>query len=186
MAQKSPDDKRAAVASPYPCMAKLRPNATVEGWRDWLGGTDWEYFATFTTKYHLTLNSARRLMTSYSRRWLRRNDDRMFWVAEEFNHKTGYHLHALIRSELRATQIWKDWFDRHGRAQVLLYEPEVGAHGYVAKYVTKSIADYDMQIPNKGQIILLPERATNEQKNFDDCHLHTGRGRPRSKDRNRK
>jgi len=68
----------------------------------------------------------------------------MFWVAEQFHGRDGFHLHSLLTCPYRADAIWNYWFHRYGRARILLYDPAIGGSGYVAKYVTKRIADYDL------------------------------------------
>lgn len=70
----------------------------------------------------------------------------IFWVAEKFELREGYHLHALMRTDVSGTAIWQWWFRRFGRAEVRDFDPKLGAAGYVAKYVTKQLADYDVEI----------------------------------------
>jgi len=120
-------------------------NATVAAdWSDWLNQHEWDYFCTFTAKYHLTLASARRAMDIALDRVCRGEKAMAFWCAEEFNQRSGYHLHALIRSDYRAKEIWQWWFDRYGRARILLFDPKLGGSHYVAKYVCKKVVDYDI------------------------------------------
>jgi len=65
----------------------------------WIETIPWNYFATFTTPYEMTLKSARRLMNKYhSAMTIEGRDDWIFWVAERFKLKDGYHLHALIKT----------------------------------------------------------------------------------------
>ena len=57
----------------------------------------WTWFATFTTPYELTLKSARRLVERTGKAWQKLDPTcRIFWVAERFEVKDGYHLHALV------------------------------------------------------------------------------------------
>lgn len=117
-----------------------------EHWRTLLEGIDWTHFATLTTRYVISLDQIRRLMTQHSRRWCCYDDQRMFWVAESFRDRGGYHAHCLLKSHLWATDLWKYWVHRYGRARVEIFNPNIGASGYVTKYVTKEIADYDYYI----------------------------------------
>ena len=57
----------------------------------------WTWFATFTTPYELTLPSARRLVERTVKEWRKIDASaKVFWVAEKFELKDGYHLHALV------------------------------------------------------------------------------------------
>lgn len=119
---------------------------TVEQYTAWLQEQEWSYFATLTTRFPLTLKSGRRLMVKLAKNTCQTRDDMIFWVAERFEARDGYHMHALVKSRMSAEEIWTWWFKRYGRAQVLAYDPNVGGAGYVAKYVTKAVADYDIEI----------------------------------------
>lgn len=118
----------------------------------WLEDQPWDYFATFTTKYSITLKSARRMMGGLSKKVCVRSDSMIFWVAEKFQLRDGYHMHALIRTPIDSRQLWSWWFKRYGRNEIRAFRPDVGATGYVAKYVTKNLTDYDVEIrPASGQ-----------------------------------
>lgn len=63
----------------------------------WLNQFEWTFFCTFTTEFKLTLNSARRAMQRlFEKIRSRISNVRLFWVAERFESKCGYHIHALI------------------------------------------------------------------------------------------
>lgn len=104
---------------------------------------DWDVFATLTFKEPRTRSTIRLI-----RPWLKaithhKKNHRAF-VAEEW-HKDGerLHLHALVQcdKEIYRRYAWQWWFNRHGRARVLPYDPERRASWYVAKYVAKEIVD---------------------------------------------
>jgi len=116
-----------------------------ENYSEWLDQIDWDYFGTFTTRYPLTLRSARRVMERLGKQ-VNSPGSRMFWVAEDFEVREGYHTHALLKTWWSPNMIWKWWFLRYGRAVVRLYEPGIGGTGYIAKYVMKAIIDYDLII----------------------------------------
>lgn len=134
-----------------------KPMAVIYG--DWLNKTEWTYFCTFTTRYSLSVKSARRamirlndfLITQYSFK------TKIFWVAEPFDTGDSYHLHALLKIEGKATEnlkyyIKKAWQiiskGRYGKEyhQTILrpYEPSKGAHFYMAKYLHRPDSDYDV------------------------------------------
>lgn len=70
---------------------------------EWIGSFDWDHFVTFTTGYKMTLASARRAMKRVHSIYNTNTYGdpiivggmRMFWVAEPFDVKEGYHTHAL-------------------------------------------------------------------------------------------
>jgi uncharacterized protein YjhX (UPF0386 family) len=76
---------------------KSRKRDYHEKYSKWLASMRWTWFATFTTPYELTLKSARRLVERTVHQWQKLDPTvRVFWVAERFELKDGYHLHALV------------------------------------------------------------------------------------------
>lgn len=124
----------------------------------WLGQYDWDYFCTFTTRYQLTLPSARRLMWRF---WDMKElktfrSSRLFWAAEPFDTRVGYHTHALLKVpegmpfkmlteiyQVAAGNVSLSKSDWH-RVQFKPYNKNLGATYYCGKYITKRLADYDM------------------------------------------
>jgi hypothetical protein len=49
----------------------------------------------------------------------------------------------LIKPQAR--ELWRYCYDKWGRSHVDVYEPSVGASGYVAKYVSKEITEWGIQ-----------------------------------------
>jgi len=118
------------------------PNAYDYG--KWLEQYDWDYFCTFTTPYELTLKSSRRMMDFLALKFLLGPESKMFWAAEKFDVKEGYHIHALIQSMMKQHMIsdrYKELY--HGRPRVLKYDSNKGGNYYFSKYITKQIIDYD-------------------------------------------
>jgi hypothetical protein len=68
----------------------------------------------------------------------------MFWACEPFDVKDGYHIHALIQTELTPQEIYSWTNKRFGRSLILPYEKEKGAHSYCSKYILKNLSDYDL------------------------------------------
>jgi hypothetical protein len=84
------------------------------------------------------------------------NDFTIFWAAEPFDVKEGQHLHALIHfssldfiddNHAHFTALRQSWTqaigDIHARQYHIPYDPNKGARYYVAKYISKKLADYD-------------------------------------------
>ena len=129
-------------------------------WVPYLKTIGWTQFATFTTRKPVNLTSARKIMDKVGARVLRPGE-RMFWSAEPFQlgvragyiteqhgevHGASYHVHALIETRQSPSQVAK-WYDEHfGRVDVRRYDSKLGAVGYVAKYMTKQVHDYDMLV----------------------------------------
>jgi len=85
-----------------------------------------------------------------------RPGEKLFWCAEPFQlgvRAGSYHVHALIETRQSAKQI-EGWYrGKHGAAQVRQYDKKLGAAGYVAKYMTKGIHDYDMLLGRGEQLL---------------------------------
>lgn len=129
---------------------------------DFLDTFDWDFFATFTSHHELTLPSARRAMEGLHRKLNvvtgstpvnEADRTRMFWVAEPFDCKEGFHTHALVKCGLGVNfeNIKKTWevvcgakkLGTKARAQLRRYVPANGANYYVGKYIQKRLCDYD-------------------------------------------
>ena len=127
----------------------------------WLQSHNWTHWATFTTPYTLTLSSARRLMSRFadmrvapapgSPKVLKS----LFWAAEPFDCKEGYHTHALVqigegmpyKAMINAYQVSAGnrelTKEKWCRVQISDYNPQKHAAFYVSKYISKRLADYD-------------------------------------------
>jgi len=133
----------------------------------WLETLPWTFFLTGTTRYELTLKSTRRLFE----RWFdafKTEGSHLFWVAEKFECKDGFHGHGLLYvpdapEDLfnRMIDHWQiatgnkaisnhpgkriEWDKENWNALNLKkYDRKRGAGGYCAKYVFKNDADYDL------------------------------------------
>ena len=131
-------------------------NNNVKNYGEWLNSIEWNYYCTFTSRYQLSIFSAQKamerlfdnLVTNYG-------ICQMFWVAEPFDTKYGYHTHALIKfSELQSKSmiplVKKSWqIVSKGRGQkeynntiIKPYDKTLGGHFYVAKYLGRYNAEY--------------------------------------------
>lgn len=81
-----------------------------------------------------------------------REGEKLFWAAEPFSlgvREGSYHVHALLETRQSAKQV-EDWYSKkYGRADVRRYDSKLGAVGYVAKYMTKTVHDYDILVGQK-------------------------------------
>lgn len=153
-------------------MAKVR-KSTQQAYADWLQKFKFTHFVTLTTPYTLTTNSARRLV----QRWFDKLQKHgyqptIFWVAEKFECKDGYHIHLLLKVNKKVlphhefvflcelyqicagTSKYKNVDGKYtrqwSRIDIKAFNPKMDAGGYVTKYVTKEnankFAEYDILI----------------------------------------
>lgn len=124
---------------------------------DWLSSyQDWTYWATLTTRYELTLKSSRRIAVKFYKELERAGNSRMFFAAEPFDVKEGFHLHALIKvSDMLNFKNIIDAYqvtsgnkhlkkEKWNRIQLEKYDPKLGAGHYIGKYISKELSDYDI------------------------------------------
>lgn len=140
-------------------------NKVWDAYANYLDNIDWDFFGTFTTGYEMSLNSARRSMERFADRNKKENGGALiFWVAEPYEVKDGYHTHALIKMNDRflfpdgdnklcfevLKETWQIVSKGHGnkynRVHLERYQKGKGANYYVGKYVLKKRCDYDFSI----------------------------------------
>lgn len=119
----------------------------------WLRSFDFDTFATFTTAKELSLPGCRRMAERFHR-----NHEfiTMFWAAEPFSIRTGYHFHALINTKnefgipmYSRKDFWEHWTKekQFGRSDFSPITKEFGENWtseYITKYISKGLADYDI------------------------------------------
>jgi hypothetical protein len=130
----------------------LRVNAK-NGLANWLNNKEWNLWTTLSTGYELTLPGTRRAMIRFHDKVSKTNPCQVFWAAEKFDVKDGFHLHTLwkfqneIHNRETYCQFVNDWrtICKTNSANVYskTYKMEMGAHKYISKYITKQITDYD-------------------------------------------
>lgn len=109
----------------------------------------WHYWGTLTFREERSSKAVRRAIESHLSRC---NVSLAFWGIEAGKVSGRLHGHALYHFDRQippqAESIWEDWWTvdgARGRAQIDQFEQEAGATHYVSKYVTKKLADYDIQ-----------------------------------------
>jgi hypothetical protein len=137
---------------------------------DWLKNQPWSFYCTGTTRYELTLPSARRLAERFFSTIQHQSSDvRMFWAAEPFDVKEGHHIHFLVYIKGMPDQglfttlinLWQwctgnkalfiykgtnkvEWEKLTWNAiNIRHYDQKRNAGSYCAKYINKHKADYD-------------------------------------------
>jgi len=139
-------------------MAKISKGIEISNsYGEWLSTHSWTHFMTGTTRKEMTMNSARRQAEGFHKYLSMGGDSTMFFAAEPFDVKIGYHIHALVKLPPQllftdAVLMWqkvtgctkkKDW----NRIELLPYNSELGASYYCGKYITKNLSDYDFFKP---------------------------------------
>lgn len=116
---------------------------------------EWDYYATLTTSYEQTMPSARRLAHRMHDRANRSSETTMFFACEPYDVKDGYHIHALIKTEMdfksliecyQVTSAGKK-IGKHQRIDLQKYQKGMGGAMYCAKYITKKLSDWDILLP---------------------------------------
>jgi len=175
---------------------QVKPSTPLAGYTDYINSLDWDHFVTFTTGYTMSLKGARRAMERVQKIYNRntygdsiiKGGMRMFWVAEPFDVKEGFHTHALVyyydrelhkmthmgvsQDFFELKRAWEQtagslkgsggrkWNEQYGcaiettgstkaRIDIKRYQKEKGAGFYVAKYMMKSRADWELQESNR-------------------------------------
>jgi hypothetical protein len=151
-------------------MPKVK-NTTQSSYVEWLNSFEFTHFVTLTTRYELTLKSSRRLIERFHSKLKKHGfNPLIFWVAEKYEIKDGYHIHALMKLNRKIdkhefrfiTELYQIVagtsscngengnlkFNEWSRIDLQKYDPRRKAGLYVSKYVLKennSInAEYDI------------------------------------------
>lgn len=147
-------------------MTKIQNNRDKhkQAWISYLESIPFTFYGTGTTRYSLTLASNRRLLERFYKA-LCIKGSKLFYVAEPFDLKDGYHSHWLfyipnniepfnpdgdfLFKTIINTWQWatgnkdlkkEDW----NRIDLQRYDSKRGAGGYCGKYLFKQNSDYDM------------------------------------------
>jgi|SRR6185312_668616 len=132
--------------------------------RKTLEGICWQYFFTFTTAYPLSLKACHTIMELYYKA-LEPYQTTLFWVAEAFPDREGYHVHGLLKVDGQIKNVlvnghthygklWQNISDvnRTGKIQRVCIEPYNSARR-AAEYLTKEITtcsmNYDFRTSTK-------------------------------------
>lgn len=148
-------------------MSNIR-QTDLTSYADWINSQDWHFFCTFTTGYELTMKSARRLMDRTHDHWKKYlNECTLFWVAEPFEVRDGYHTHGILRvppnlittkgtlqsfhhknlidiyQQMCGALVTKNskgklTFDSWHRIELAKFDNRKNAGAYATKYITKS------------------------------------------------
>lgn len=112
-----------------------------------LSSIDFSHFCTFTTRKPVSIAATRRIAEAVGLQFDAGRLTTMFWAAEEFDVREGYHFHALLKTPYHPMDIFNWYYPRYGRCQIIHNADPDRRHSasyYCSKYVTKRLADYDI------------------------------------------
>jgi hypothetical protein len=122
-----------------------------------LGQTNWTFYCTLSTQKSLSIKSAQRyiertheqLQTNYNL------ETQMYWVAEPFDSKYGYHLHCLVKFNcedphkykkelIKAWQIVTkgSYGKKYNWTSIVPYDANLGARYYMIKWIGRNDVEY--------------------------------------------
>ena len=129
----------------------------VNEYGNFLSQTNWTFYCTLSTRYPLTLNSARRSIARLHE-FIKINqklENEIFWIAEPFDTKYGYHIHALIKLNCldgvkKKDDVKKAWQivtkgrykEGYNNCLILPYKANNGGNFYMSKSIGNRDIDY--------------------------------------------
>jgi len=132
----------------------MQRNEFIKGFIQLADQHKWDFWTTFTLNRPMSMSGARRFSNVIANDFCQPSafkETGILWVAEPFDAKVGYHIHALLSSSLtlkgfgkRFSELYKDKPNRYGRIKFEAYDSKLGANGYCAKYITKDLSDWDI------------------------------------------
>jgi len=83
----------------------------IQEYAKWLDDEPWDYFATLTVGYKMSLDRWRYRIEEvfHPKLTYQEQNSVIFWVAEKFKSGDNFHAHALIKSNLPAKIIYDIW-----------------------------------------------------------------------------
>ena len=112
---------------------------------DWIAKHRWDHFVTLTFANPATPDEACQQFATFIRRIERRAHNGIYWFRVVERAASGrIHIHVLLgdSGSLSCASVEEAW-ERHGRSQVALYDPERGAIYYMHKAIDVG-AEYDL------------------------------------------
>ena len=129
----------------------------VNEYGNFLGHTNWTFYCTLTTRYPLNIKSAQRyiercqeqLRTTFNLK------TQMYWVAEPFDSKYGFHLHCLVKFDGEEPHKYKkelikawqmvtkgSYGKKYNWTSIVPYDANLGGRFYVVKWIGRNDVEY--------------------------------------------
>lgn len=127
-----------------PVFSRLR-----QAFGEWLGRYNWTWWSTWTFRDEVSPLSAKKV---FARFIVRTCPGSWYFLAVEWHRwRDSVHCHALVGGVegVRRLSVMDEWYRRYGIARIVEYNPKLGARYYLTKYITKELADWDVNLPCK-------------------------------------
>lgn len=129
----------------------------VNEYGNFLGQTNWTFYCTLSTHNPLSIKSAQRYIEK-THEQLESNYNlktQIFWVAEPFDSKYGFHIHCLVKFDSEDPQKYKkvlnkawqkatkgSYGKKYNWTNIVPYEASLGAKYYVVKRIGRNDIEY--------------------------------------------
>jgi hypothetical protein len=129
----------------------------VNEYGNFLGQTNWTFYCTLSTRYPLSVVSAKRYIeATYELLQLKFNlINQIYWVAEPFHSNYGFHIHCLVKFNcnephkhkkelIKAWQIVTkgSYGKKYNWTSIVPYDANLGAKFYVVKGISRNDVEY--------------------------------------------
>jgi hypothetical protein len=129
----------------------------VDEYGNFLGQTNWTFYCTLSTRYSLSDVSAKRYIeATHELLQLKFNlNTQIYWVAEPFDSKYGFHLHCLVKFNCEEPhkhkkELIKAWQivtngscgKKYNWTNIVPYDPKLGGRFYVVKGIGRDDVEY--------------------------------------------
>src|SRR4051812_7218681 len=135
----------------------MEENYKINPYASFLEEKEWNYWCDFTTHYSLTLPACRSMMVEYFG-ILKPLQPTMFWVAERFKDKSGYHVHAILNLAKESAEVksygmkcYSDLWQvvsrkkkQHSRVGIEVFDRDRRWDSYITKGMWNKSLDYDL------------------------------------------
>lgn len=123
---------------------------------DWVHGlAPWQVISHMTFAWEASIWSAQRCYEKFMRTEMRGVS--YFYSLEQNPGRDGYHVHALwCDCAGRSRRLcWQMWFERYGRNRIEPVKSRNDVSDYVAKYVTKEFAWWNVRMLRERSAVLV-------------------------------
>lgn len=129
----------------------------VNEYGNFLGQTNWTFYCTLSTTYPLNIKIAQRYI-EMTHEQLQTNFNlktQIYWVAEPFDSKYGFHLHCLVKFDNKEPHKYKkvlikawqivtkgSYGEKYNWTSIVPYDANLGAKYYVVKFIGRNDIEY--------------------------------------------
>lgn len=129
----------------------------VKEYGNFLGQTNWTFYCTLSTRFPLSVKCAKRYIeATHELLHLKFNlINQIYWVAEPFDSKYGFHVHCLVKFNCeephkRKKELIKAWQivtkgsygGKYNWTKIIPYIKDLGGNYYVSKLIYRNEVEY--------------------------------------------